>query len=675
MLKSRILPLVVLVSLLGLAAGMLAQGQQGPRALRLTHEEVVRAMKDAMALADVDVQQLAVPSEPLSSFSTLVVLDGEEKTLELQQHSMRHPEFQFLVQDASGDLVEKPAPEPRTYRGKVEGEEESRVAAFLTQEGELRATILLGGERLYCIEPVSRVLPNIDPSLHAVFRYDEILVHPEFRCGVENPDPVPEGEEGEGETPPGPVPFVTNLKLTEIALDSDVEFYQLNGSNETSTLLDMENVMNGVETIFENDVLITYEITTAIVRTAEPDPYSTSDPTSLLNVFANYWNANYTQVRRDVAHLFTGKNLTGGIIGIARLASICTISEAYSLVQSRYSPVYADRVGLSAHEIGHNWSAIHCDGDADCKIMCSSAGGCTGIETEFGSRSITYISSFRNSRPCLYTLPDPVTPPFYDAFESAPVDVARWVWNKGGAIVSGAFNEPSEPYSLNLDSTNSSEFGDDEIRTNAINLAGLPNITMSFYTQHRGPGVGESLMVEYQAQNGLWYPFETFVSDGAYQSYFQFYAKKLLSPMVHSESRFRFRVDGNQSSDEWYVDNVSIATSEILVTVLPDTTSAPPTGDIYFDAYLTNLNPSVVNPGTAWVDVCRPDGSPLGLSNPKYGPKNFTLQPAQQKSKLNIKLHIPADAPPGTGYRVIGIVGNPTTGFVQNASEFQFEVQ
>ena len=66
---------------------------------------------------------------------------------------------------------------------------------------------------------------------------------------------------------------------------------------------------------------------------------------------------NQTGVQRDVAQLFTGRNLDGSVIGIAYPGGICT-NFGYNLVQNYGNLGCA--TDLSAHELGHNWSAGHC---------------------------------------------------------------------------------------------------------------------------------------------------------------------------------------------------------------------------------------------------------------------------------------------------------------------------
>ena len=65
----------------------------------------------------------------------------------------------------------------------------------------------------------------------------------------------------------------------------------------------------------------------------------------------------------------------------------------------------SQRSALTAHEMGHNWSAQHCDGDGDCHIMCSTLGGCNGLGSpaKVGGAAVSSITSYKSSRPCLDT--------------------------------------------------------------------------------------------------------------------------------------------------------------------------------------------------------------------------------------------------------------------------------
>src|SRR5678815_6030140 len=94
---------------------------------------------------------------------------------------------------------------------------------------------------------------------------------------------------------------------------------------------------------------------------------------------------------------FTGKELDGSVIGIAQLSVICNKSSAYGLSQSKWTTSMLYRAGLTAHEIGHNWSATHCDGIGDCSIMCSGIGGCSGDVNNFGASEKNQILAKKNA--------------------------------------------------------------------------------------------------------------------------------------------------------------------------------------------------------------------------------------------------------------------------------------
>lgn len=93
-------------------------------------------------------------------------------------------------------------------------------------------------------------------------------------------------------------------KEAEIAIDADLEFYQRNGSNSTTTNT-ITTVVNGIDTIYRRDIDLQYMIRTIIIRTT--GVYVNSDMGNLLGEFASRWSANHGGVQRDLAHLFTGK--------------------------------------------------------------------------------------------------------------------------------------------------------------------------------------------------------------------------------------------------------------------------------------------------------------------------------------------------------------------------------
>jgi hypothetical protein len=195
---------------------------------------------------------------------------------------------------------------------------------------------------------------------------------------------------------------------------------------------DIENVINAVEAIYDADVGVLYDITTILVRTAEQDPYTTSNPGSLLNQFQLHWTTSQDAVHRDIAHLFTGKNMVGSVIGIAQLSVICSQGNGFGLSESKWTGNFAFRTALTAHELGHNWSAGHCDGEGSCSIMCSGLGGCSGNISAFNTSSKNAINNKKNASGCL---DDAIPPPLPVVASISPGTVQAL--NGGTVTVSG----------------------------------------------------------------------------------------------------------------------------------------------------------------------------------------------------------------------------------------------
>ena len=472
-------------------------------------------------------------------------------TLSLYPHSLRSDQFQLLVDDGTS-LVQHPAPPVRTRKGEVLEIPGSRVRGSF-HDGRLTA-IVLAGDQVWSITPTVDLGFPGSGSWHGIVEaVDELNLG--YECGT--PDvPVPPGGGTGGSTQS----FGTTYYLTEIGIDSDFEYYQINGSNINNTVGDIENVMNGVETVYEDaSIVITYEITVIIVRTTSADPYgSITSPGTLLNTFGNVWSTSpENQIQRDVAHFFTGVNIDGGTIGIASLSVICT-GNGYGLSQSRFTNNYNRRVALTAHELGHNWSAQHCDSAGTCRIMCSGLGGCSGINPlTFSTGPTGQIVNHRNSRSCLSSQAPALSLPFIDEFTTSAIDSGRWTYNEGGLATTIASGEPSSPYSLNLDRSGTGTYQYDEIRTNTILLGGTVP-TLQFYSNHSGVENGEELVVEYLNSALDWTELDRIVSDGTNPGGFSVHTFTLPVNARHNNFRLRFFTATNETNDDWYIDNVSI---------------------------------------------------------------------------------------------------------------------
>ncbi|MEX1026205.1 MAG: M12 family metallo-peptidase [Planctomycetota bacterium] len=357
---------------------------------------------EAAALARLDLEAatfvvLVLPDAAIAC-DVVVPLDGHARTLRLWPHDVRSSGFALLVHD--GDVATPLATPPSvTMRGVVLDapglESGGRVAGALV-DGAFEGLVRLGDE-VHGIQPAR----ELGFGVHAVYSAQD-LAPLDVVCGVpDSASSVTQFHDRLRRTASASLTFTA-----ELAVDCDYEFYLQNGGSTTATQNDVTNVLNTMDGIFTAQVGMDHLVTTIVVRTSNNDPYSAFEPSNLLGQFQAHWLSAQQAVPRDSAHLFTGKNLNGSTIGIANLSGVCN-GLGYALSQSRFTSNFSRRVALTAHEMGHNLSALHCNQASSCHIMCSSIAGCGPISS-FAPTSVASIVNFRNSRDCLDVSSPPI---------------------------------------------------------------------------------------------------------------------------------------------------------------------------------------------------------------------------------------------------------------------------
>jgi hypothetical protein len=304
------------------------------------------------------VVQLDVDPTPGVPVTLVVTIDGEPLTLDLLPHSVRSPNYQVLAQIEDGSVVPLEAGPVRTLRGTIAERPGSFVAASLV-EGGIEAMIdLPETDGRHWIQP----LADEGPGAHIVY-HDEQVLGSGGTCGYDESLQDLWGDEGlpgDSGADGGVAGGSECYWFAEIAIDADFQYYTTWGSSTINVENQVNSIINALNDQYEQDVDISHQISTLIIRTSQAaDPYSsTTSPSGLLTEFRSYWNINNGSITRDMAQLFTGRNLADPVIGIAFAQNVCT-SSAYSVVQQ--ISVFSCRTDLSAHELGHNWAANHCD--------------------------------------------------------------------------------------------------------------------------------------------------------------------------------------------------------------------------------------------------------------------------------------------------------------------------
>lgn len=354
-------------------------------------DDLPEALTKQVRGEEVSIQRLNFTATIEGPWYAGLHINGQPVTLELQLRSLRSPDARLLRHTPAG-IVESPLPPPATHRGRVLERPESMVALSFVA-GKASAMIDLGGGETWWVQPLSDFDAAADPSLYVV--YPRGAVHPiEGVC--------PGGVDAGIIDPAGPGTTGNCIRETQIAFDTDFEFFTQYSSDAAQAVAGIESVLNGVNAIYNRDVQVNFIITTTIVRETDVI-YTGGTSGTLLNTLDTEWSNNQTAVVRDVAHLLTGK-ATGGTLGVAFLNVVCSQTAGFGWSQSRTASAMSSRVGVTAHEIGHNFNAAHCDGDPDCSVMCSGLGGCAGNITRFSFRSVNSIRAKAASSACLVSV-------------------------------------------------------------------------------------------------------------------------------------------------------------------------------------------------------------------------------------------------------------------------------
>jgi len=334
-----------------------------------------------------------------ATIQAVVPIGDEIRTLDLEPFSVRADDYKLVAQLADGSYVSVDPGPITTYRGRVLEIDGSAVAGSMDENG-LRAVMLLPDGHRHWLEPIGRRVAGAAADPYVLYRDDDVLPGSGTCATIAAPssdEEVP--SESANTAASGP------LFISELAIDADVEYFQKYGSVQAAAA-QINTVLNTMNLEYERDLNIRHILTQIIVRTAEPDPYASFDAGRLLNQLRDRWDTIDWNIHRDAVQLFTGKNLTGNIIGMAMTRTMCLIDAAYCLVESDSAacPSLACKTDLSAHELGHVWSAIHC----------SCPGWTMNPTITSGNRfhpvyDIPGMTAFRDARTCL-SFGDPCDP-------------------------------------------------------------------------------------------------------------------------------------------------------------------------------------------------------------------------------------------------------------------------
>jgi Metallo-peptidase family M12/Bacterial pre-peptidase C-terminal domain/Domain of unknown function (DUF4214) len=287
--------------------------------------------------------------------------------LEFKPHDLRASDY--YAQAIGGDGVARKLEKApiSTFRASVKGNARAQARMYVGANG-LEGAIITGTEK-YFIQP-AHTLSKSARSDEFLFYKPEEVTETDDSCGVTLAEEVAAGEElaaAQSDTDitaqlNNPVMPLSPMRIARIATDADAEY--VNGFGGISAAQnEINKILNVVDGIYQVETGITLQIGFQNFWTDQnTDPYTTADAPALLGQFRTHWNSNFPQHTRSLAHLWTGRDLDGGTIGIASLGVVCRNEIAAYGLSQRFPLVGSSNARtmiVTAHEIGHNFSAPH----------------------------------------------------------------------------------------------------------------------------------------------------------------------------------------------------------------------------------------------------------------------------------------------------------------------------
>jgi hypothetical protein len=294
--------------------------------------------------------------------------------LDVEPFDIRAKNYRAVAAGAGGVMRELPSSPSNSWRGKVNGTEGTFVRLVL--DGERFQGIIITSGETYFVEPARDIAPASAAKEYIFYAESALKQIEGAECGVTLAGKVAEraaaaglidgaGAPSSALTTPKPEEQFAPMPEAEVATEADFEFFQGSGNSAATANADILSIMTQVDGIYEAQLGMSMRVVFQRVWETNTDPYTLTDAADALFELADSYDDSFPGAppARDLTHMFTGKEFDGSTIGIAFTGVVCDFAPAaYGISESKFNgptTPFAQRVGVTAHEIGHNFGASH----------------------------------------------------------------------------------------------------------------------------------------------------------------------------------------------------------------------------------------------------------------------------------------------------------------------------
>lgn len=330
----------------------------------------------------------------------------------------------FEVDLEPNDNIARSIPSNRSdikpYAGAVAGQPGSWVRLTQTRDGW--RGVINDGQDLYAIEPASELqssavqpLPDgTSSSTPVMYRLaDAILSGGAAYCGTDTNESLGSPAANQPTALQTFTQLAKELSTRDVArvpgrqlvvgVVADHTFTDAVGPDPEGAIVARMDIVDG---IWSTQVGIRIVLAPVTILTDSNDRFSsTRVAADLLAEVAGFRGQLSAHSDVGLTHLMTGRKMNGNIVGIAYLGAICDGAESVSLSQSTLSTTVG--AVIAAHELGHNFNAIHdgvpgvCSATPETYLMAPII----NFSQQFSACSLTLIGLRAERASCVRQIP------------------------------------------------------------------------------------------------------------------------------------------------------------------------------------------------------------------------------------------------------------------------------